>query len=131
MEGEKKERQEDLEEREEHFEEREERLEEREERLEEREERLEEREEREEHEEHESELITIIVNTREFQVQKGEISFEKVVALAFNPVPTGPNVMFSVTYHRGEGNKSGELFPGQTVKVKDGMVFDVTPTDKS
>ena len=80
---------------------------------------------------HGHKLVTIIVNTREHQVEKDEIGFDEVVALAFNPVPTGPNVMFSITYHRGHGNKSGDLLAGQAVKVKDGMVFDVTQTDKS
>lgn len=75
--------------------------------------------------------VTIIVNTREKVVEKGELSFEEVVALAYDPVPTGPNVLLTVTYHRGHGNKSGDLLPGGTVKVKDGMVFDVTATDLS
>ena len=76
-------------------------------------------------------LVTIVVNTREHQVEKDEITFEEVVALGLNPVPSGPNVLITVTYHRGHGNKSGDLLPGQSVKVKDGMVFDVTPTDQS
>jgi len=76
-------------------------------------------------------LVTIIVNTREHQVEKDEITFDEVVALGLNPVPSGPNVLITVTYHRGQGNKSGDLLPGQSVKVKDGMVFDVTPTDQS
>lgn len=76
-------------------------------------------------------LVTIIVNTREHQVEKDEITFDEVVALGLNPVPSGPNVLITVAYHRGQGNKSGDLLPGQSVKVKDGMVFDVTPTDQS
>lgn len=79
--------------------------------------------------EHEHKLVSIVINTREFQVEKDDIAFEEVVGLAF---PTrDPNQMFSVTYHRAEGNKSGELLAGKTVKVKDGMVFDVTPTTRS
>jgi hypothetical protein len=75
--------------------------------------------------------ITIIVNTREHQVEKDDITFDEVVALAFNPVPSGPNILLTVTYHRGQGNKSGDLLPGKSVKVKHGMVFDVTATDRS
>lgn len=75
--------------------------------------------------------VTIIVNTREYAVEKDDISYEEVVALAFDPVPSGPNVLITVTYHRAHGNKSGELLPEQTVKVKDRMVFDVTATDRS
>lgn len=80
---------------------------------------------------HEHKLVTIIVNTREHTVEKDEVTYDDIVSLAFNPVPSGPNVVITVTYHRAEGNKSGDLLPGQSVKAKDGMVFDVTATDRS
>jgi hypothetical protein len=76
--------------------------------------------------------VTIIVNTRKHNVPKNEgISFEAVVALAYPSAPAGENVEFTVMYQRGEGNKDGTLIPRQSVKVKGGMIFDVTPTDKS
>lgn len=77
--------------------------------------------------------VTIIVNTREKTVDKNkDISFEEVVNLAYdgNP-PTGENVSFTVMYRRGHGNKDGSLAAGETVKVKDGMVFVVSATDRS
>jgi hypothetical protein len=76
--------------------------------------------------------VTIIVNTRERQVQKDEIFFEELVKLAFDNPPSGPNIEFTITYRRGQGNKpEGSLLPGKSVKVKDGMIFNVTSTDKS
>lgn len=76
--------------------------------------------------------ITIVVNTRDVPVEKGELSFGEVVALAFPAAPTGPNVLITITYRRGHGEKpEGSLLPGQTVKVKDGMKFLVSATDKS
>jgi hypothetical protein len=76
--------------------------------------------------------VTIIVNTRSHMVEKNEeISFKEVVALACPNVPTGENVGFTVMYQRAQGNKDGTLVAGQAVKVKDGMIFDVTPTDCS
>jgi Multiubiquitin len=76
--------------------------------------------------------VTITVNTKPFEVTKEEISFAEVVDLAFGAVPAGENVAFTVTYRRGQGNKpSGSLVEGATVKVKDGMIFNVTKTDKS
>lgn len=75
--------------------------------------------------------ITILVNTREKVVEKDQLTFEEIVALAFDPVPSGPNIMLTVTYHRGHGNQSGDVLAGQSVKVKDQMVFDVTATDLS
>lgn len=77
-------------------------------------------------------LVAIVVNGRQKQVQKEELSFDAVVALAFDPVPTGENVDITITYRRGQGNKlEGQLKPGESVKVKDGMIFDVTATDRS
>ena len=76
--------------------------------------------------------VTIIVNGRKKAVTKGELSFAEVVALAFNAPPTGENIIFTVTYRNARGDKSeGTLTEGQTVKVKEGTIFNVTPTDKS
>ena len=76
--------------------------------------------------------IEIIVNTRTKVVTKKELTFMEVVQLAFDPVPTGENIVFTITYRKGEGNKpEGTLVEGETVKVKDGMIFNVEYTDKS
>jgi hypothetical protein len=75
---------------------------------------------------------TIIVNTREKVVTEKELTFAQVVALAFDPVPSGPNVVITVTFRRGHGNKpEGTLVQNETIKVKEGMIFNVTSTDKS
>ncbi|MFV0387696.1 MAG: multiubiquitin domain-containing protein [Pyrinomonadaceae bacterium] len=73
----------------------------------------------------------IIVNAREKLFKGSEISFNQVVELAFGTVSTNPNIVYSVTYKRGQGNKEGSMDKGDTVKVKEGMIFDVTQTDKS
>jgi Multiubiquitin len=74
----------------------------------------------------------IIVNARSKEVTGDDQSFEQIVALAFNPVPTGPNIVFTVTFRKGpRENPEGTLTPGETVEIKDGMIFDVTATDKS
>jgi hypothetical protein len=76
--------------------------------------------------------VTIIVNGRKKVVHGKEISFEDLVKLAFENPPSGPNVVFTVTYRKGDDDKpEGTLLPGQKVKVKDGMIFNVTATDKS
>jgi hypothetical protein len=75
---------------------------------------------------------TIVVNGQEKSVETKEISFGEVVALAFNPVPQGPNVRITVSYRRGPEEKpQGTLTTGQSVNVKKNMLFDVTATDKS
>lgn len=74
----------------------------------------------------------IIVNAREKIVTAKELTFNQVVALAFDPVPSGPYIEITVAYRKGPAHKPhGTLTTGETVKVKDGMIFDVTATDKS
>lgn len=76
--------------------------------------------------------ITIIVNGREKTVEKRKLTFDQLVALAFADPPTGEFICFTITYRRGNGNRpEGTLAEGETVKLKDGMIFNVTATDKS
>jgi hypothetical protein len=76
--------------------------------------------------------FTIIVNGRQKTVTKEELTFADVVALAFNPVPTGPNIVFTITFKKADGKKTeGNLDQGETVKIKNGTMFNVTQTDKS
>lgn len=74
--------------------------------------------------------VTVYVNGQAKQVEKREYTFEEVVRLAFdNP---NSNFEYTVTYSKGEEpKKEGTLVAGQTVKMKEGMVFDVTETNKS
>lgn len=74
----------------------------------------------------------IIVNGREKTVGSHELSFDAVIRLAFDPVPTGPNIVFTVSYRHAAGHKpDGTLVEGETVMIKDGTIFNVTATDKS
>lgn len=76
--------------------------------------------------------VTIVVNGEPFEVEKEEISYAEVVTLAFPDYPQHPEVTYSVKYKRGHGNKpEGVLAPGGTVKVKDEMIFHVSPTGQS
>lgn len=75
----------------------------------------------------------IIIDGTPYEWKKEKISYEEVVDLAYDgEPPEGENVEITVAYHRGHGNKpEGDLAPGEKVKVKEGMVFDVTATDRS
>ena len=75
--------------------------------------------------------VTIIVNGREKTVPKTDLTSGDLVKLAFDDPPTGEFICFTITYRRGHGNKEGTLAEGESVKVKDGMIFNVTATDKS
>jgi hypothetical protein len=76
--------------------------------------------------------ITIIENGRQKVTPKRKLSFADLVAFAFDPVATGPNILFTITFRHGpHANPEGTLVAGGTVKIKDGMIFNVTQTDKS
>lgn len=75
--------------------------------------------------------VTITVNGRERTVEDKELSFEELVRLAFENPASGPYIVFTITYRKGHGNKAGTLAPGESVKVKEGMIFNVTATDRS
>ena len=76
---------------------------------------------------------TIIVNAQEKSVNTKEVTFEQVVDLVYDgSPPQGENWVFTVTYRRGtDESPQGSLVKGGSVKVKKGMVFNVTATDKS
>jgi hypothetical protein len=75
--------------------------------------------------------FTIIVNARQKPWNKKEISFDELVNLAFG-TPNYDNSVYTVTYQKGEDKKpKGSLTRGDSVHVKDGMIFDVIRTDKS
>lgn len=76
--------------------------------------------------------VTIIVEGTEHEWPKGEISYAEVVTLEVPDYPQHPEITYSVTYKRGHGNKpEGTLAPGASVKVKDGMIFNVSETGQS
>ena len=73
----------------------------------------------------------IIVNGQQKVVTSKELTFAEVVALD-GSLPSGQYIEYTVTYRRGHGNKpEGSMVEGDTVKVKEGMIFNVTATDKS
>lgn len=77
-------------------------------------------------------LTTIIVNAEKKEVERRRISFEALVKLAFETPPTGENILITIDYGNGPpANPKGSLKPGETVKIKNKMVFDVTATDRS
>ncbi len=76
--------------------------------------------------------LTIVVNAVAKVVTQKELSFNDLVTLAFGGPPADENMEFTITYRRGHGDKAeGVLRPGESVKVKDGMIFDVTATRRS
>ncbi|MCF6328499.1 MAG: multiubiquitin domain-containing protein [Henriciella sp.] len=78
------------------------------------------------------EKICIIVNTVEEFVDPGRLTFEDLAELAFPGVQVTPNTEYTVSYRKGVGSMpEGSLIAGESVKLKKGMIFDVSETDKS
>jgi Multiubiquitin len=74
----------------------------------------------------------IIVNARRKTVTGRKISFEQVVKLAFPDGPPSAQTVYTVAYSNGPPrNPEGKMIAGQAVKIRDGMVFDVTETSRS
>lgn len=76
-----------------------------------------------------TEPVTIIVNTRPQPWADKKIAFEQVIELAFPGQAYDP-AGTTVEYSRGHGPDQA-LRPGKSVEVKDGMVFDVEPANRS
>jgi hypothetical protein len=76
--------------------------------------------------------VTIYVNTREFQWAEREITYQQVYDLAYPGEPLNDGDVARIEYSRGHnGGGSGALRPGESVKVKAKMVFDVYVTVRS
>ena len=78
---------------------------------------------------HAATAATIVVNTKQHQWTEKKITYEQVVELAFPGQPYDPAGTL-VEYSRGHG-PDHSLRPGKDVPVKDGMVFDVEPANRS
>ena len=73
----------------------------------------------------------IYVNGRERTVSEKEISFREVVVLALGTYEENDTIVYTVTYSKGEDKKEGSMTKGTMVKVKEGMIFNVTPINRS
>lgn len=76
--------------------------------------------------------VIIIVEGTEHEWPKDDITYAQVVTLEVPDYATHPEITYSVTYKRGHGDKpEGVLVPGEKVKVKDRMIFNVSETGQS
>lgn len=76
--------------------------------------------------------ISIVVNGKKKETVETSLSFDELVKMAYEIPPYGPNTLFTITYRNGpKQNPEGNLVSGHKVRIKKGMVFNVTATDKS
>ena len=75
---------------------------------------------------------TIYVNGEQKVETIKTVSFAEIVKLAYPIPPTGDNILYTVSYEEGpHANPQGSMKEGDTVKIKNGEIFNVTATDKS
>lgn len=72
----------------------------------------------------------IIVNGRPKTVERKKQSYRDIARLAY-PDADFDKFLYTITYFNGEHGQQGDLVEGETVRVKDGMVFNVRRSDKS
>lgn len=77
-------------------------------------------------------IVTIIVEGTPHEWPKDEITHEQLVTLEVPDYSQHPDITYNVKYKKGHGNKpEGILSPGASVKVKEGMIFNVSETGQS
>ena len=77
--------------------------------------------------------LNIIVNGVAHSTPMKTLSFSDIVALGFGSTQAGSNTTFTIAYRKGHGKKAeGTIDPeGGSVRSHEGMIFNVTKTDKS
>ena len=82
--------------------------------------------------ENECENQIIFVNTREKSYKEKEISFRKVVALAYENAVFSDQIIYTVTFSKGvDSDPKGFLTDNESIPVKNKMIFDVERADRS
>lgn len=77
-------------------------------------------------------IVTIIVEGTPHRWSKDTISYDEVVTLEVPDYAQHPEITYSVKYKNGPGEKpEGTLAKGESVCVKDGMIFSVSETGQS
>ena len=76
--------------------------------------------------------ITIKVNSRDREVDHRVLTYWELVKLGYPEAMPSDQIIYSIDYTAGpRQNPEGSLVEGQSVNVKEGMKFYVTPADKS
>lgn len=77
-------------------------------------------------------MVTIYVNTDPHQVEHGKLTFEQIVKLAFPNEIGKPEILFKVSYRRGQGHSElMTLAEGGDVQAQEGMIFNVSYENRS
>lgn len=74
---------------------------------------------------------SIIINGRQVTTTEHKLTYDQILQLAKIPA-NGATTLFIITFERGpHGNSEGTISIGGNIVIKDGMVFNVSTTNKS
>jgi len=74
----------------------------------------------------------VIINAKPKPWTNEKISFDEVVKLEYGSVSNNPNLIYTMDYVKGVPSKpSGTMVKGEVISVKNKMIFNVTPTNRS
>lgn len=73
----------------------------------------------------------IVVNGRPREIHQNKLTYLEVVRLAYPDAQLGGSTVYTVTYSQPHGGHEGSMVDGDSVEIKNGMIFNVTRTDKS
>lgn len=75
-------------------------------------------------------VTMVIINGRQREVSGHKISYSQLVQLAFPDDQKSETIEYTVDYSNPHG-KDGSLVDGEEVHIKEGMIFNVTKTNRS
>lgn len=75
--------------------------------------------------------ITIIINGRPKIVREKKLSFIDIIKLAFGSYLDNDRTVYTMTYKKAVDKHQGSLVLGEELKIKSGVIINVTSTDKS
>jgi hypothetical protein len=76
--------------------------------------------------------MQVIVNGRVKQFEGKKISFDEAVALTFGNLAKDIKTTFTVSYCKGHPKKDkGIMVAGDKIPAVEGMIFNISATDKS
>jgi hypothetical protein len=73
----------------------------------------------------------IVVNGEEKTTNHESLTFHEVCLLAFPDGPFGDAIRYTVTYTYKHGGGDVSMVEGDSVEIKNGMIFNVGNTDRS
>lgn len=74
---------------------------------------------------------SIIVNGRRITTNEHKLSYDQILQMAKIP-EAGETTLYIITFERGpHGHSEGTVSLGGSIVIKDGMVFNVSTTNKS